>query len=169
MAQPFSVKQKVMLSRDTAHIFACVFFLFLNKRFFTFGQAKGASRAVATPTNQSFRVCNDNLATHKVAITLRRHALSSCGTHILVQNALVSGFRVALRAELGERHTHQQRILNASQLIIRTRHCASGRTAWTNITGTIEFVSRDSCSCLGTLFFKRVWRSLVVTRKSQTV
>ena len=47
----------------------CVSFHFCFLKFFSFGQAKGASRSVATPTNQSFRVCKVNLATLKVATT----------------------------------------------------------------------------------------------------
>ena len=38
-------------------------FLFIFLRFFALGQPQGASRSVATPTNQSFRVCKVTLAT----------------------------------------------------------------------------------------------------------
>ena len=49
--------------------FVCTRFFSLKKKgFFTFGQADGASRSFATPTNQSFGVCKVNLATLKVAI-----------------------------------------------------------------------------------------------------
>ena len=45
-------------------------FFFFKKKFFNLGQAKGASRSIATPTNRSFRVFEVDLATLKVAINL---------------------------------------------------------------------------------------------------
>ena len=67
--------------------FSCVSFLF---KFSTFGQEKRASRSVATPTNQSFRVCQVNLATFRVAIiwmwlhVQKRHMSACTSLHIVL-------------------------------------------------------------------------------------
>ena len=49
-----------------------------------------------------------------------------------------------------------------------TESCESLNELWNSLVGR-DAKSRDSCSCLDTLFFGRVWSSLAVTLKSQAV